>query len=134
MKFAIVILVAPVLFIVLDLIWFAFAGGFFKSEISNIARLDSSGNWDVRYLPALFVYIFMAIGLYIFVLPQINSVMSALVWGGFFGLISYAIYDLTNLATLTDWTVKFAIVDMAWGAFLVAVVTTIIYLILEAVS
>ena len=35
-----------------------------------------------------------------------------------FGLITYATYDLTNLATLKDWPVLLSIVDMLWGTFL----------------
>jgi uncharacterized membrane protein len=32
-----------------------------------------------------------------------------------FGFIAYATYDLTNLATLRDWPVGLALLDMAWG-------------------
>jgi uncharacterized membrane protein len=33
-------------------------------------------------------------------------------------LISYATYDLSNLATLKDWPVIVTIVDLAWGTAL----------------
>ncbi len=34
------------------------------------------------------------------------------------GLVTYATYDLTNLATLKDWPALLSIVDMLWGMFL----------------
>ena len=35
--------------------------------------------------------------------------------GALFGFFAYATYDLTNLATLKDWPVGIALIDMAWG-------------------
>ena len=45
---------------------------------------------------------------------------SALLWGALFGLFAYGTYDLTNLATLRNWTLKVALLDMAWGTFVTA--------------
>ena len=36
--------------------------------------------------------------------------------GALFGLVAYSVYDLTNLATLRDWPVVVALMDMSWGA------------------
>jgi uncharacterized membrane protein len=41
-----------------------------------------------------------------------------------FGLIAYATYDLSNLATLKDWPVGLSLIDMAWGATISAVAAT----------
>lgn len=38
-----------------------------------------------------------------------------------FGFFAYATYDLTNLATLRQWPVGLALLDMAWGSALSAV-------------
>jgi uncharacterized membrane protein len=35
-----------------------------------------------------------------------------------FGLFAYATYDLTNLATLKDFPVRMAVVDILWGTFI----------------
>jgi uncharacterized membrane protein len=45
---------------------------------------------------------------------------TALCMGALFGFFAYATYDLTNLATLKVWSLKVALVDMAWGTFLTA--------------
>lgn len=40
--------------------------------------------------------------------------------GAFFGLVAYATYDLTNLATLEGWPVVVTVVDLCWGMVLTA--------------
>ena len=54
--------------------------------------------------------------------------------GGLFGFFTYATYDLTNLATLEDWPLKVAMVDIAWGVVLCAIVATCSFLIARAIS
>lgn len=107
-----------VAFVLLDLVWFHFIGDFFKREIASIARLSAEGNWQVRMLPALGVYVLMSIAIIFLVLPLATSLPHALMLGALFGFVSYGIYDLTNLATLADWTPKFVLVDIAWGTVL----------------
>jgi uncharacterized membrane protein len=51
--------------------------------------------------------------------------------GALFGLITYATYDLTNLATLRDWPLLVTLVDMAWGSVLGASVSIVTYLIAQ---
>ena len=46
---------------------------------------------------------------------------------GLFGAIAYATYDLTNLATLKGFPPIVAMVDIAWGAFLAALIASIAY-------
>ena len=53
----------------------------------------------------------------------------ALWQGAFFGLIAYATYDLTNLATLRDWPVLVTVVDITWGTVLGTLVSGGSYLI-----
>ena len=53
----------------------------------------------------------------------------ALLYGALFGLVCYATYDLTNLALAKNWPLLVTIVDLMWGAFLAASVSTITYLI-----
>jgi uncharacterized membrane protein len=54
------------------------------------------------------------------VLPglETSSLKTTLLRGALFGLIAYATYDLTNLATVKDWPLIVTIVDMIWGTVL----------------
>jgi uncharacterized membrane protein len=64
-------------------------------------------------LYALTVAVFLAI-------PALErqSLTRAIALGAFFGLVTYATYDLTNLATLDRFPGLVVMVDMAWGTVL----------------
>ena len=59
---------------------------------------------------------------------QAGSLRRALLLGGFFGLVTYATYDLTNHATVKNWPWMVTLVDMTWGAVLATLVSCIGYL------
>jgi uncharacterized membrane protein len=70
------------------------------------------------------------IGLVVFAIsPALNkdSWSTAAIYGALFGFITYATYDLTNMATLKDWPVIVTVVDLVWGTILNAAVATIVY-------
>jgi uncharacterized membrane protein len=53
----------------------------------------------------------------------------ALLMGAFFGLVTYATYDLTNLATIKDWPLIITLVDLIWGMTLSSALSVITYFI-----
>ncbi|MFA7661786.1 MAG: DUF2177 family protein, partial [Anaerovoracaceae bacterium] len=55
----------------------------------------------------------------------------ALFAGMFFGLITYATYDLTNLAVVKDWPVAITIIDLLWGTFLSSTTATVSFLLIR---
>lgn len=44
-------------------------------------------------------------------------------------LVTYATYDLTNLATLKDWPVIVTVIDLIWGMVLAGSISVITYFI-----
>ncbi|MEK7549884.1 MAG: DUF2177 family protein [Patescibacteria group bacterium] len=123
MKTMILFLAAFVLFILLDLFWFSFMGSFFKAELGSILRLHPDGSWNIRLWAGVLTYVVLAIGVMIFVLPQAHSLPQALLYGALLGFVSYAVYDLTNMATLSGWTLRFLLVDIFWGTSATALVS-----------
>ena len=92
--------------------------------------MKSEPNW----IAALIFYLLFIVGLVLFVIaPAIEkkSWMHALLFGALFGLITYATYDLSNLATIKDWPLLVTIVDLIWGATLAASVSTATYFIAQ---
>lgn len=74
---------------------------------------------QVNTVAALAFYLVYGIGLMVFVVaPYDRSARwgPTLRRGALFGFVAYAAYDLTNLATLRDWPVSVALMDMAWGS------------------
>jgi uncharacterized membrane protein len=54
----------------------------------------------------------------------------AAVWrGALLGLVAYATYDLTNLATLTRWPLDLTLIDLAWGTVVTSLVSTAGYVV-----
>jgi uncharacterized membrane protein len=86
---------------------------------------------SVNWAAAIIFYLLFIVGLvYFAILPAVNDGewLRALALGAFFGFITYATYDLTNLATLKDWPIQITLIDLAWGTFLGASISTLTYL------
>ncbi len=106
------------LFVVADMVWLGtMASRLYRPTLGDIA-LSS-----VNLAPAIAFYILYPIGLLIFaILPALKSgsVNVALFYGALFGFFTYATYDLTNQATLRNWTLRLTLIDVAWGSALAA--------------
>jgi uncharacterized membrane protein len=87
---------------------------------------------DVRW-PAAIVFYLLYIGgiLYFAVNPALDaaSLQKALINGALFGLMCYATYDLTNMATIQQWPLVVVVVDIIWGIVLTGSVSAITYLV-----
>lgn len=103
------------IFLILDGIWLGVvASGFYAEKLGYI--MAENINWIAAFVfYALFVF-----GLMIFVLlPSSKKPLKIFFYrGALFGLITYATYDLTNLATLENWPILVSLVDLVWGSFL----------------
>jgi len=112
-------------FFAIDMVWLGVvAKGFYRQQIGSLMR--SPVNW----VAAVVFYLLFILGLVVFVVaPAMDheSWMRALLYGALFGLIAYATYDLTNLATLRDWPLLVTVVDLIWGAVLAATVSVVTY-------
>ena len=87
---------------------------------------------NVNWAAAIIFYLLFLAGLVVFVIaPAVekDSWVRALLFGALFGLITYATYDLTNLATLKDWPLALTVVDLIWGMVLAASVSVGTYLV-----
>lgn len=117
-----VYLVSLVAFLTLDAVWLGVvARGFYRVQIGFL--ITDQPRWGVAFV----FYAFFVAGLLAFVvLPgQQMSLGRTVLWGALFGLVTYATYDLTNLATVRGWPWLVSIVDMAWGACITAAVSAV---------
>ncbi len=120
-------LVALVTFFALDMTWLGLiAKNLYREQIGHLLRPD------VNWAAAIIFYLLFIVGLVVFVISpavQKQSLVQALLLGAFFGLVTYATYDLTNLATTKDWPLFITLVDLVWGAVLSASVSVVTYLV-----
>ena len=110
-------------FFAIDMVWLGFiAQPFYQKHLGYL--LAPNPNW----LAAIIFYLLFVLGILVFVvLPgaKDTSPKKTLVRAVLFGLITYATYDLTNLATIKDWPVLITLVDMIWGIVLSVAVSSI---------
>ena len=112
-----------IVFVLLDAAWLTVMGPVLYKPALGDVLADK-----VRLAPAIVFYLLYPIGIAIFaVLPALRagSVGHAAVYGALFGLFAYATYDLTNAATLRQWTTQITLADMAWGAIATGLAATI---------
>ncbi|MDX2414641.1 MAG: DUF2177 family protein [Bacteroidales bacterium] len=120
-------LVAFFVFLVIDMIWLALiAKKFYRKHLGFL--MSPKVNWTA----AIIFYVIFIIGIVVFVVtPALDkdSLSHALIYGALFGFVTYATYDLTNLATLKNWPIVITIVDLIWGTVLATSVSVITFLI-----
>ncbi len=122
MRYALAYAVAAVVFLALDIVWLTMMGKrLYEGEIGQLLARD------VRLIPAVAFYVLYVAGIVFFaVRPALASGQwtTALLNGVVLGLVAYATYDLTNQATMSVWSTKVTLADLAWGMFLTGAAAT----------
>jgi uncharacterized membrane protein len=120
-------LIALPIFFVIDMAWLVLvAKKFYQTQIGFLMKPN------INWIAAIIFYLLFIAGLVTFVIsPAIekHSWVNAIIFGALFGLITYATYDLTNLATMKDWPLLVTVVDLIWGTALAASISGITYFI-----
>lgn len=113
-------LTVPVFFLC-DMVWLGIvAREFYRRNLEFLLRPQP--NWAA----AIGFYLLFVGGVLLFaVQPAIkeDSWARAALLGALFGLMTYATYDMTNLATVKDWPVLVSVVDILWGVVLCTTVS-----------
>ncbi len=120
-------LMTTVVFFAVDMLWLGVvAKGFYRRHLGHL--LAEQVNWTA----AIVFYLLFIAGILVFaVFPALDggSLGRAALLGCLLGLLTYATYDLTNLATLKGFPPIVAVVDLAWGTVLTGVVSSAGFLI-----
>jgi len=119
-------------FFAVDMLWLGLiARAFYKKHLGFLMAPEV--NW---YAALIFYFIFIVGVLVFVVIPGLkeNDLTMLIVKAAFFGFISYATYDLTNLATVKDWPVIITLVDLVWGMLLTTIVSVAGYYIGKWIS
>ncbi len=108
--------VTAAVFLALDLIWLTRIAKWFYYQQLGALLLDKP-----RIVAAVVFYAIYVVGIVIFaVAPALRegSSSTALLYGALFGFFAYATYDMTNYATLRNWSLAVSLVDTLWGTVL----------------
>jgi uncharacterized membrane protein len=117
---------AFVAFLAIDMVWLTVvAREFYRKQLGFL-------HIQFNLWAAFAFYLLFVAGLLVFVIVpavEAGSLRKALLLGAFFGLVTYATYDLTNQATVKEWPWILTIVDITWGAVLATSVSCLGYLV-----
>lgn len=120
-------LTALVIFMVIDMFWLGLiAKNFYQQQLGFLMKAKAN------LLAALIFYFVFIFGLVVFVIaPGVakNSVNDVIMYGALFGLVGYATYDFSNLATLKNWPFLVTLVDMLWGTMVASLVSLLTCLV-----
>ena len=116
------------IFLAIDMVWLnVIAKSFYAKHLGYLMTSR------VNVVAAFAFYLLFIVGLLVFVInPALarESWQSALFSGMLFGLVCYATYDLTNLATVRDWPVLITVIDLVWGTAVAGATSLVSYLVI----
>ncbi len=128
-KYILSYLITFLTFIFIDGVWLGFVARNFYAKHLGYLMTD-----NINWYAAIIFYMIFVLGLLVFVVyPAFShqNIYKILLYGAFFGLVTYATYDLTNLATIKNWPLVVTIIDMIWGSLLSLLVSVISYLLIR---
>jgi uncharacterized membrane protein len=110
---------ALLVFCAVDYVWIGILmTDFYQARLGSLMlarpRLDAAAAFYLIYIGGL-VYFGTRPGI------KAQSWKTAAFNSALFGVVAYATYDLTNLATLKTWFVDLTLIDMLWGAIVSAI-------------
>lgn len=117
-----------VVFFAIDMVWLGvIAKNLYAKHLGYLMAPQ------VNWIAAILFYLLFILGLLVFVIePALiqQDLLKLVLSAALFGLVTYATYDLTNLATIKDWPMVITLIDLTWGMSLSVIVSTLSYLIL----
>jgi uncharacterized membrane protein len=132
MTYVIAYVATTVAFLGLDFLWLGtVATGFYKSRLGDMLLNQPN------FVAAGVFYLFYVAGIvYFAVQPALvaGNWTAAAIAGAILGFIAYGTYDMTNLATLKNWSPAVSAVDMAWGTVLTSFSAVVGYFITQKFS
>ena len=105
-----------IIFLIIDVLWLSIT----VKSLYRPALGDLLKDKPVMWAAVLFYIIYM-IGVALIILkPALanDSILQALWTGVVFGVVAYGTYNLTNMATIKNWSASIVWIDMIWGGLL----------------
>ena len=105
-----------IIFLIIDVLWLSITvKSLYRPALGGLLK-DKPVMWA-----AVLFYIIYMIGVALIILkPALanDSISQALWTGVVFGVVAYGTYNLTNMATVKNWSASIVWIDMLWGGFL----------------
>lgn len=117
--------------LILDYIWLGtVTKDFIIKEFWNLITV-TDGKIDIKLGAGLMAWLSIALMVVTFVTLRFTNYTEIIIYGAIMWCLMYAMYDLTNLTFLTGYSLRFTLVDIAWGTFACTMVSLSSYWVLQ---
>jgi uncharacterized membrane protein len=116
--FDFLMLLTAIVLISLDFVYLNVMKGYFSNQV----KLVQGSPLKVNLLGAAICYIFLIVGINYFIIKPRKSVSDAFL----FGIVIYGVYETTNYALFSNWSLISVIIDTLWGGLLFASTTYVV--------
>lgn len=93
-----------------------------KTYFDHQIKLIQGSIIKIDILAAILCYVFLAFGIYYFILRENKSIFDAFL----LGFTIYGVYEFTNKALIKNWHWFTVLIDSLWGGILFALTTYIV--------
>ncbi len=111
-------LLSAIVFISLDFVYLNLTKNYFMNQIKNV----QGSALKVNYFGMVLCYIFLIAGINYFIIKPHKSVSDAFL----LGLVIYGVYETTNYALFSNWSIFTVFIDTLWGGVLFASTTYVV--------
>ena len=110
--FDFLMLLSAIVMISLDFVYLSVMKGYFMNQVKNV----QGSALKLNYFGAALCYVFLIAGINYFIIKPRKSVSDAFL----LGLVIYGVYETTNYALFSNWSIVSVIIDTLWGGLLFA--------------
>lgn len=104
--------------LILDYIWlWIITKDFIIKEFWSLITVEENGSIKINLVAWLIAWLIISAMIVTFVTLKYDNITQIVTYWALLGFMSYAMYDLTNLTFLNNYSIKFTIVDIAWWTF-----------------
>ena len=129
MMFLIHIIIAYAAALLIDGVWLRLASPLYLPAYAPFMQLDASGTTQINMAAGLMAWFFIVLGNYVFVTPMTYLIWwKSAFWGFCFGVIIYGVYNTTNMAVFSQWSMMISMIDIVWGGVFNALIALVILL------
>ena len=109
--------------LILDYLWLRYiTKDFIIREFGNLVTVEDSWSIKVNLTAWLIAWFIISSMVVTFVTLKYDNIWEIVFYWALLGFFSYAMYDLTNLTFINNYSLKFTLVDIAWGTFACSIV------------
>ena len=110
--FDFLMLLSAIIMISLDFVYLSVMKSYFMNQVKNV----QGSALKLNYFGAAICYVFLVAGLNYFIIKPRKSISDAFL----LGLVIYGVYETTNYALFSNWSIVSVIIDTLWGGLLFA--------------